>query len=130
MSSNTTKREHLASLAGNIAESMGVGVASVAAPEGATLPGAKGRMDGVARSRNVAEIPVEKIGPDRTIVSLKRGSLAYPDESATLLVVTPTLTGDDGPPVVLSGPGLAAGSGLPAEDRAPPVGRHQSLHRL
>jgi ParB family transcriptional regulator, chromosome partitioning protein len=64
-----TKRDHLRSLAGNIAESMGVGVApgnTAVEPHlsASPLPGAKGRMDGLTRSRNVAEIPVDKIGPD------------------------------------------------------------------
>lgn len=63
--SGATKRDHLASLAGNIAESMGVGVArGNDLPASPGLPGARGRMDGLQRSRNVAEIPVEKIGPD------------------------------------------------------------------
>lgn len=63
-----SKRDHLQSLAGNIAESMGVGVApgNGHAENASTLPlpGANRKMEGVNRSRNVAEIPVERISPD------------------------------------------------------------------
>ena len=78
--STETKRDHLRSLAGNIAESMGVGVAPGNAAvqphlSASPLSGAKGRMDGLTRSRNVAEIPVDKIGPNSTT----RPSLGSPN---------------------------------------------------
>ena len=41
-----------------------------------------------------------------TLTTPKRGSLAFPDEGATLLVLVPALAGDDGLLVTLTGPGI------------------------
>ena len=69
----------------------------------------------VRRRTRVAAAPVESAdtvvcdGPSLTpdlITALKRGSLAYPDDGATLLILTDDRATSDAPPVTLSGPGI------------------------
>jgi alpha-D-ribose 1-methylphosphonate 5-triphosphate synthase subunit PhnH len=48
--------------------------------------------------------------PDGLLLSLKRGAPAYPDESATLLVLVPPVAEATGPTVALAGPGVRPGT--------------------
>ncbi len=62
--SGMSKREHLQSLAGNIAESMGVGVPQRSPAVTSPAPSSSRKLEGIARSRNVAEITHDRINPD------------------------------------------------------------------